>query len=244
MVNQAFASRFFPERGPIGRRFQLNAARYASHEIVGVVKDAHFRDPRADVTPTVFVPMLQDQSGRIFDCEFEVRTRGGAESFAPAIREAIAEVDARVTVSRTNALRSQVLSTFGPERIAARFIVTFAALALLVASVGLYGLVSHGLARRTNEIGIRMALGATRPAVAGLIARETLVRLALGLSIGLALAWLGGPVLAHQLFGVAPGDMVSAGLSAAVLTVVVALATLRPTLRALRVDPVSALRAE
>jgi ABC-type antimicrobial peptide transport system permease subunit len=141
-------------------------------------------------------------------------------------------------------LRAQVLATFGPERTAAGFIGTFAVLALIVASIGLYGLVSHGLATRTGEIGIRMALGATRLGLVQMVARESLLRLVVGLSLGATLAYMGSRLLANQLFGVTPDDAGSALLSMAVISMVVALATLRPTLRALRVDPVKVLRAE
>jgi predicted permease len=237
MVNEAFASRYFPGRTSIGRR--VNA-----YEIVGVVKDAHFREPRAPVSPSLFVPMLQDQSGRILDCEFEVRTQGNGSAMAAVIRKTIADVEPKVTIGRTRTLREQVQATFGPERTAARFIGTFALLALLVASVGLYGLVSHGLATRTREIGVRIALGATRFGIVRLVARECLIRLAVGLAIGLGLAHFASRTLANQLFGVSPGDSVSAVLGSGVLALVVVLATLRPTLRALRVDPVTVLRAE
>jgi macrolide transport system ATP-binding/permease protein len=240
LVNERFASRFFAAGSPLGRRVELNR----SFEIVGVLKDAHFREPRTAVSPSVFIPMLQDESGRILDGELQIRTQGGADAAASAVRQAILDVDSKVTIGRTRTLRAQVLSTFGSERTAAGFIGTFAILALLVASVGLYGLVSHGLAARTNEIGVRVALGATRVAVVRLIARESLFRLVVGLSIGFVLAQIGGRLVANQLFGVTPGDTVSAVLGAIVLAAVVGLATLRPTLRALRVDPVTVLRAE
>jgi predicted permease len=244
MVNETFANRYFAVTGPIGRHFSLSSAKYQSFEIVGVLKDAHFRDPRAAVMPTAFIPMLQDDSGRILDVEVEVRTVADADVLAPAIRDAIATVDANVGVRRMRTLRAQVLATFGPERTAAGFIGTFAVLALIVASIGLYGLVSHGLATRTGEIGIRMALGATRLGLVQMVARESLLRLVVGLSLGAALAYMGSRLLANQLFGVTPDDAGSALLSMAVISMVVALATLRPTLRALRVDPVKVLRAE
>jgi len=248
MVNEAFARRFFPATGPIGRRVAVGGAPLThedrSYGIVGVLRDAHFRGVREAVPPTVFLPILQEPTGRILDCEFEVRTLGHAGALAGQVRDAIAEVHPAVTVGRVRTLRDQVRSTFGPERTAAGFIATFAALSLLVASIGLYGIVSHGLARRTNEIGIRLALGAGRTDVVWLIARETLLRLSVGLAVGFPLAWASGHLLAAQLFGVTPTDAGSAIVAALVLCVVVALTTVRPLLRAMRIDPVIALRAE
>jgi ABC-type antimicrobial peptide transport system permease subunit len=184
------------------------------------------------VPEAVFLSMLQEPTGRILDCEFEVRTRGGGTVVAGLIRDSIRSVNDRVRVENVRSLRTQVLSTFGPERTAAGFIAAFAALALLVAAVGLYGIVAHGLARRTNEIGIRLALGAARADVVRLIARETMVRLGLGLTVGFALPWTSGHLLAAQLFGVTPTDAVSAGIAALVLSAVVALTTIRPLRRA------------
>jgi predicted permease len=240
MVNEAFVTHFFPSRSPLGHHFSTSG----SYEIIGVVKDAQYHGAREKINPTVFVSMLQETTGRALDCEIELRTRGDAATLANPARKEIAGVDARVTVTRTRTLREQVLATFDAERTAAGFIVSFAAIALLVASLGLYGTVSHGLARRTNEIGVRMALGAARADVLQLVARETIVRLAAGLLIGVVLSQAAGQALASQLFGVTSHDLLSLGLAAAVLAAVVALATLRPALRAMRIDPVRALRAE
>jgi predicted permease len=244
MVNEAFTRRFFPRSSPIGYVVDFGSRDDRRHEIVGVLKDAHFRNIREAVIPGVFLPMLQEPTGRILDAEFELRARGDAGPLAGLVREAIVAVDPKVSVGRTRTLRAQVLSTFGRERTAAGFIVAFAGLALFVASIGLYGVVSHGLARRTNEIGVRLALGAARVDVVQLIARETMLRLGLGLVIGFLLTQAGGRFLAGQLFGVTPNDITSAVIAALVLSAVVALTAVRPLMRAMRVDPVVALRAE
>ena len=244
MVNDTFARRFFSHGSPIGRVVALGPNGDRRYEIVGVLKDAHFRNIREAVDPSVFLPMLQEPTARILDAEFELRTRGDAAILAGLVREAIAAVDGKVRVGRVRTLRAQVLSTFGPERTAAGFIVTFAALALFVASIGLYGVVSHGLARRTSEIGVRLALGAGRVDVVRLVARETLLRLGLGLAIGFLLAQAGGRFLAGQLFGVTPTDLTSAVVATLLLSAVVALTIVRPIVRAMRIDPVIALRAE
>ena len=240
MANEAFAARYFPSQSPLGRHIDLRGPT----EIVGVVRDAQYHTAHEPIHPTVFIPMLQEETGMALDCEIEVRTAGGAGAMASDVRRAIASVDSRVAIGRIRTLREQIASTFGPERTAMGFIVTFAVLALLVASIGLYGVVSHGMAKRTNEIGVRMALGAARLDVVRLVARETLLRLGAGLVVGALLAEGAGSLLANQLFGVTPHDPASLLVAALVLALVVALATARPIVRALRIDPVVALRAE
>src|SRR5262249_28607844 len=153
--------------------------------------------------PTVFLALLQD-SCLSSTCEVELRTRGNADLMTQTVRRAIADVDGRIEVGRVRSLRSQVLATFAPERAAAGFLVGFAVLALLVASVGLYGTVSFALERRTSEIGLRIALGAARWDVVWLIARASVIRLASGLVVGAVLARAAGSLVSAQLFGVAP----------------------------------------
>ena len=160
------------------------------------------------------------------------------------VRRAIAGMDGRLDVGRVRSLRSQVLATFAPERTAAGFLVGFAVLALLVAAVGLYGTVSYGLERRTSEIGLRIALGAARRDVVWLVARASVIRLASGLLVGALLARGAGSLVSAQLFGVAPNDALSLLIAATTLSVVVALASVRPLVGAMRIDPMIALRIE
>ncbi len=241
MVNEAFVRRYLPAASAIGRHFQIR--NHEDYEIVGVLQDAAFHSVRDPAPPTVFTAILQDTYLSDY-CEIELGTRAAAGAMAEPVRQAIADVDAKVQIGNLRTLRGQVLATFGAERTAAGFILAFAVLALLVAAVGLYGVVSHGLARRTNEIGVRLALGAARVDIVRLVARETLLRLAVGLAVGAVLARSASSLIASQLFGVTPGDPLSLSLAAGVLAAVVVLATLRPTMRAMRVDPVTALRAE
>lgn len=210
------------------------------------MKDAQFHTAHDQMIPFVFTSMLQDTSQRVLGCEIELRARDGIDAnvLAPLVRQVVAGTDHGVVVSRARTLRYQVLSTFGPERAAAGFVGAFALLALLVAAVGLYGVVSHGVARRTKEIGVRVALGAAPGALMWLILRETLVWLAIGLSIGGAVSLAVGRLVAHQLFGISAADPASFLIAAASLGCVAFLTTLVPAVRALRVDPVSALRAE
>lgn len=241
VVNASFARKYFAGGTAVGRRLQIRAG--GPHEIVGVVEDARFHSVRDAPPPTVFLPLLQD-TYLSSTCEVQLRTSGNAESLTDAVRRAIAGVDARIEVGRVQSLRSQVLATFAPERTAAGFLVGFAVLALLVAAVGLYGTVSYRIARRTSEIGLRIALGAARRDVVWLVARASVIRLASGLLVGALLARAAGSLVSAQLFGVAPNDPLSLLVAAATLSVVVALATVRPLARAMRIDPMIALRTE
>jgi predicted permease len=241
MVNSSLARKYFPPNGAVGRRLQLRDG--APHEIIGVIEDARFHSLRDAPPPTVFPALLQD--GYLSStCEVQLRTTGDADLMTQTVRRAISEVDTRIDVGRVRSLRSQVLATFAPERTAAGFLIGFAALALLVAAVGLYGTVSYGLERRTSELGLRVALGAARLDVVWFVVRSTVIRLAVGLFVGAMLARGAGSLLSAQLFGVSPNDVLSTLAAAVVLSMVVALATLRPLVRAMRIDPLIALRME
>jgi predicted permease len=241
MVNEAFARRYSPSRSPLGHHVSFGRNDY---EIVGVIGDAQFHDARQVTAPMVFTSTFQETGQFALDCEIEVRTRGEADAMARTLREAVAAVDSRVTVTRTRTLREQVLATFGAERSAAGCIAAFSLLALLVAAVGLYGVVANGVTGRTKEIGVRVALGAARADVVWMIVRETLVRLAVGLAIGVTLALLASRALTSQLFGVTRADPWSYATAALVLGFVAVFTSAIPALRAARIDPAKTLRAD
>jgi macrolide transport system ATP-binding/permease protein len=241
MVNEAFARHFYPGASPVGHHVSFDQQQF---EIVGIVKDALFHDARDQAVPFIFTPMLQEHTRMAMNCELEFRTSGDARAIAAAVRQAVNDTDSRVIVTRARTMREQVLATFGPERLAAGFVGAFAVLALLLAAVGLYGVVSHSVAGRTNEIGVRVALGATAADIVWLVLRETVVWLAIGLGLGAFGAEAAGHLVSNQLFGVASGDVVSLMAAAAALSIVAIGATLVPAGRALRVHPAAALRSE
>ncbi len=240
MVNEAFVHQFFPTSNPLGHHLTLNG----SYEIVGVVRDALFHSPRDQMIPFVFVSMLQVTDSMALTCEFELRTRGNAATLAPLVRQTVVTTDSRVTVTSARTLRTQVLHTFQTERVMSGFVTVLAALALIVAGVGLYGVVSHGVARRTKEIGLRLSLGATPGDVVSLIVRETGARVAIGLVVGSGLAAIASQAVASQLFGIGATDAVSFALAATLLALVALCACVLPTLRAVRIHPSVALRTE
>jgi predicted permease len=242
MVNETFVRQFLPRDNPIGRHLQVNDVR--GIEIVGVLRDARFRNDRDPILPTVFTALAQENSQFALDAEIAIRTAGDPASAAAELRRAVAEVDPNLPVNDPKTLREQVASNFDTERLATRLIAAFGGLALLLACVGLYGVVTQAVVRRTNEIGVRMALGAQRGEVVWMILRETLALLLVGLAIGIPVAAGAARLVASQLAGlrtIAPDAFL---LSAAGLALVAVVTGLLPAARASRVDPIQALRCE
>ena len=169
---------------------------------------------------------------------------GKPESVEPGVRKVLADIDSNLTVLNMVSFGEQVARNFNQERLIARLAELFGALALILACVGLYGVTAYAVARRTNEIGIRMALGAEKKNVMGLVLRTALGQLGLGLAIGIPVALATGQVMASQLYGVKSYDAAIVGLAAAILTACALLAASVPAWRAMRVDPMVALRYE
>jgi len=243
MVNEAFVRRYFPTSSAIGRHFSVDSTT-PNVEIVGVLADARFRDARRAVPPTVFPAMLQDTSRFSVDCEFALRTDGDPAGAAQEVRQALAEVARDVPQNDPTILATQVANAFDTERLAARFVAFFGALALALACVGVYGTIAQSVTSRTPEIGVRIALGAARPAVLWLMMRQTAILLGIGLLVGIPFAVAGGRLVAAQLFGVEPID--PASLAGAVVALVIAaiLASYVPARRATRISAIDALRGE
>jgi len=160
------------------------------------------------------------------------------------VRQIIQQADPRVPISNVNTQSRQIDQTINQERTFAQLCTCFAALALLISSIGLYGPIAYSVARRTSEIGIRMALGAERRRVVGLVLREVVVLTATGVAIGTALAWGTSRYIRTFLFGIEPHDPLAMWLSTAILTAVLILAGYAPASRASRIDPLAALRHE
>jgi predicted permease len=241
MVNEAFVRHYFPTENPIGHRFGYGDQ---SYEIVGVLKNALFEDAKTKVRDMIFCALLQDQTQSAMTAELELRTIGDPGGIISQVRDAVSQEDSKIPVTGVQALRHQVEESFSEERLAARLVSFFGGVALFLACIGLYGVTAQNVARRTKEIGVRMALGAGRSDILGMILRNTTLLLGGGLLLGLPLSYAASRAISSQLFGLSPRDTSSFLVAVAMLSLVMALAAFLPARRATRVDPMVALRHE
>ncbi len=253
VVNQAFVHKFFPKEDPIGRRFGMGDPTHAGDfEIVGIVEDTKYQDARGPAYPTFFMPFLQISKdpklsfmiGSHYIGDIELRVAANAANMQAAVRQTLSGIDPNLTILDFMTMNEQVTRNFNQDRLIARLTELFGGLALILACVGLYGVTAYAVAQRTGEIGIRMALGADRSRILGLVLRGALLQLGLGLAIGIPAALAGGRLLANQLYGVKGHDPAVLLLAALVLTVCALLAGFVPAQRAASIDPIQALRVE
>ena len=244
LINETMAHYFFGSESPIGKHFGWGDAEERSgFEIVGVVKDAKYLNLRAATPRTAYVYAFQDLQSLAWT-HFEVRTMGNPNAAIARVRAEIQSIDQSLTVSGFRTLDQQVNESLREERLIATLSSAFGFLALLLASIGLYGTLSYAVSRRMKEIGIRMALGARQPQVLWMILKETFALVLMGIAIGLPAALLTGHLLSTMLFGLTPTDRTTFALSIVLLTAVTLLAGYLPARRATKVDPMVALRCE
>jgi macrolide transport system ATP-binding/permease protein len=257
IVNQAFARRFFPHEDPIGKRFGTDTPLTSgAFEIVGVFADFKMTDPRADVRPLFFRALPQQFNGytvpatdaaekasmfvRFVIVDF-ARPQPNVETL---LRRTMADIDPGLTIDRFTSYDSEVAGNFNQERLIARLTSLFGILALILASVGLYGVMSYFVARRTSEIGVRMALGATRSGVINLVLRGALSQIVAGLCLGIPAALLAGHLMGSMLYGVSGYDPLALIGATLLLGLSAAIAGFIPARRAASIDPMHALRSE
>src|SRR6266545_1726964 len=243
VINEAMARRYFPGANPVGKTMEITAGPTKGKpiEIVGVVRDAKYNNMRAETKPMFYtsIQQLPRTLGTL-----EVRAREPMAALSASIRNALSEVTKDVMIRRVVTLSDQVDSTLASERLLTTLCVFFGSLALLLASVGLYGVLSYAVAQRTQEIGIRMALGATGRNVLWLVLRQSLSVVLIGMALGLSLAIVCTSLLTSFLYGLSPTDTVAIVCSMLLLFVVALLACWIPARRATKVDPMVALRFE
>jgi predicted permease len=246
IVNQAFAKKYFREENVIGR--QMGFGRIGSKpdiEIVGLVRDAQYSTVKVAPPPIVFIPFRQlegrNSSG---DATFVVRFTADPAGVISAVRGSVREVDPNLPLFNVRTQQEQIDRQFTQERLFARLCTFFGALALLLAAVGLYGLMSYAVVRRTGEIGLRMALGALPSHVLGMIVRESMGLVLLGVLVGIGAAWGATRWISSMLFGLSATDPITYSAVAGLLLTVAVIACLLPARRAAKVEPMSALRTE
>jgi predicted permease len=239
IINEAAARKFFPDEDPLGRRFGHTPETTSELEIVGVVRDAKYNALREPAPATIYVPYAHYPVGAM---AFVIRTGGDPSSTMPAIREAVRQVDANVPLMEMATQMEQIERRFAQERVFAQAYTLFGGLALLVAGIGLFGLMSYSVTRRTTEIGIRMALGAQQQTVLQMVMRESLVLVAIGVIVGVAIAVGAGQFVATLLYGLEPTDVITTTTAVLVMLAVSTFAGYLPARRAARLDPMLALR--
>jgi putative ABC transport system permease protein len=249
VINQRLADRYFPGVDPIGRNItveriipgQPQLGPPVAWQIVGIVANERTWTPEAPDSAGMYATL--DQSPQ-FGVQFIARTTGDATQIARAVKAAIREVDPNQTVSELRTLQDIKDETTAPNRLQAGLLGVFSGQALILAAVGIYGVISYSVAQRTREIGLRAALGATRAALVNMVLRRAVVLTAIGLALGMAGALATGRFVSGLLFGVTPRDGISMAVAGITLGAAALLASWVPARRAAAVDPIKALRVE
>jgi predicted permease len=246
VVNQVFAEKYFHGQNPVGRHFRLGGTTNGMDvEIVGIARTARYSSLKREIPPVTYIPWAQSPKTRMLrEMIFELRASGDPLALANTVRQIVHQIGPQVPVADMTTQSRRIDQTIQQERTFAELCACFGGLALLMACVGLYGTMAYAVARRTGEIGIRMALGATRRRVVWMVLREVVMLSAFGLVIGLAAAYETTAFLKSFLFGVKPNDPLSIGASVAILIACALLAGYLPAFRASRIDPMAALRNE
>lgn len=239
VINETLANALWPDRSPLGNRITLGFEEQAPHAIVGVVKDVRHFGLQAAAAPEVYVSYLQHPASTL---TVVLRTAGDPAGTRKSLEEQVRSLDPQLPVSHVESLESRVAESIAQPRLRTELLLLFALLALVLAAVGVFGVVSVSVVRRTQEIGVRMALGADRPEVLKLILGQTLAYAGAGLVLGLAAALALTRLLASLLFEVGNTDPAIFGASAAVLLAVALLASYLPARQASRLEPLDALR--
>ena len=245
VINQAFVRKFFGDQNPLGKHItDVFPETRETFTIVGVAGDALDRSLREKVAPQFYLPASQPLGVYRANLVYGLRTYGDPHILLTAARKAVLDFDPAIRVMRAGTLDEQIDTRLVNERMVAQLSAAFGALALLLAAVGLYGVLSYGVARRTNEIGIRMALGARGGKVVGMILGETAILVGIGLAIGIPVSLVCARLVESKLFGLKPTDPLIIGAALGILIAVALVAAYIPARRASRVDPLVALRYE
>ena len=243
LISQAMARRYFPNQDPIGRTlvFGFPPDGGVAREIVGVVADVRDVSVGQDPGPMMYVPFAQSP---FWGANVVVRSGLSASAVAAAIRQEVARLDSALPVTDVALMPDVIIASLAQPRFRTYVLAVFAVMALLLAATGIFGVISYSVSSRTNEIGIRVALGASQSAILAMISRETAALTLAGVAVGVPCALAASRLVAHMLFGVSGHDPATLAGVVGALVAVAALAAYVPARRALRVDPMDALRHE
>jgi putative ABC transport system permease protein len=243
IIDEAMARRYWPNESPLGKRFKGQDARGKNDDwltVVGVVKSARRQGLEQGPTPHVYE--WSKQAGPTTD--WVIRTTGDPTGYVKSVRLVVREIESGAAISNLISLKAQIELQTSTRRFRTSLLGLFAALAIFLAAVGIYGVMSYAAGQRTQEIGIRMALGAQRSSILWLILRQALALASLGLTVGTTAAVALSRLISSLLFGVTPADPLTFAAATAVLLTIALGATLFPALRATQIDPLPALRTE
>lgn len=243
IVDELFASRYYPHQSVLGRQFGTGPKPTELYRIIGVVKSSRYNTLRKAIQPTMYRPS-STAAGPGSNVNFAIRASVNMRRVADAIRETAAAIDPSVPVVEIKTQTALIDHLLLVDRLLSILSSAFGVLALILSGIGLIGLLAYAVARRTSEIGIRMALGASQRDIVKLVLNDALWLVSAGILAGLPGAFLVGRLLKHTLFNLQPTDPITAALSLLILGTVAAIATWLPASRAARIDPMTAIREE
>jgi predicted permease len=257
VVNEALVRRFFPKGDAIGRSLSIDQGEVSGPwQVVGIAHDTKLSGPRSTrVDPLIYIPLDQidatfkgangpEENGQRFAANLLLRTTGDPAKSIASLRMTVAQIDPNLAMPHILTMPQYLGKFITREELISRLTILFAMLALLLACIGLYGVMSYNVVRRTNEIGIRLALGAQTQAVLWMVLQESLLLLCIGLVLGLPLTFATTRVIRQQLFGVTALDPSTFAAAIAIVSAMTVIAAWLPARRATRVDPMVALRCD
>jgi ABC-type antimicrobial peptide transport system permease subunit len=242
IVSESFVRRYWASLDPLGRRLSIGGR---ERVVVGVAGNIRVRGLERESEPQVYIPAMQgDQYAGYYPRELVVRTSVPSASLSGAVRGIVFRIDPQMPIADVRTLCEVVDRETAPRRVQVSVIAGFAAIAFLLAAIGLHGLLSFHVSSRARDIGVRMALGADRHAIVSMVVKSAAVLAAIGVALGSALAVGAGRAMQALLAGVSPVDPVTFGGAIVLALLMTVAGTLLPALRALRVDPISVIRSE
>ncbi len=244
VVNELFATEHFGQLNPVGRHISLGDTNPRDMEIIGVSKNAHYGGLKENTPPVVYIPYNQGTFPPLEQMTYALRTSGDPLRYVNTVREIVHKADSRIPLKEVRTQAAEIDQDINQEIVFAKLCSGFAILALLIACVGLYGVMSYTVARRTAEIGVRMAIGAQRDTVIWMVLRQVLTMAAAGLVIGVPAALGASKLVKSFLFGMKPNDPLALAAAVAILMTAAILAGYLPARRASQIDPMTALRHE